>query len=701
MERLDFPASRRLVKWMHGRRVGLIACALGLSFGTAVRAQTNITTKGDEQRQILHPFESVSITTYHGDPQRTGWNPRERILTPSNVTPTTFGLIAAVALDGQVDAQPLVVADQNIEGQGIHNVVYVTTENDSVYAIDGSTGNILTKANFGPSVPDPDSCGSIPYVGITSTPTIDVRKQTIYAMAYTTVAGQPSYQLHALDLQTLQDEPGSPVTVSASHSLADGSEFNFNPMVQRQRPALLESDGKIYAAFGSFCDFSASTSRGWLLGWNAGTLTPLESNTTTSTSSGRFCDPGWLLGLNFGTPLCSNELTDTLITAPTVFGTNWFLSSIWMSGYGVAADRIGNVFFVTGNSDPDINTYTGTTNIQESVVKMPPALTSVVDLFTPSNVFFLDQGDRDFSGGGVMVLPGQPGPVPRLAVAAGKHGLLYIMNRDDMGGFHNPDIAANVEIGGCWCGPSYYQGSDGVGRVVSSGGIPVSGGGSQSTIETWTVNTSQTPALSLEAASSALAVTPQDPGFFTTISSNWTKPNTAIIWAIGRPTGPDNHITLYAFNGTKSGRTMPLLWSGNAGFWPNIYGNANLVPTVANGMVYVGSYRQLAIFGLTSSGAQTGAKLQHSTVVPELQPAGAVFWGTVKSIDGSRIALVLRTGESLEVDLSEALAQGTTIAPLIGENVVVNGELDENGVLEARFMSRAKAPQSWGTDSRG
>jgi hypothetical protein len=186
------------------------------------------------------------------------------------------------------------------------------------------------------------------------------------------------------------------------------------------------------------------------------------------------------------------------------------------------------------------------------------------------------------------------------------------------------------------------------------------------------------------------------------VSSNGTKSNTAIIWAIARPTGSDKHITLYAFNGTKSGSTLPLLWSGTAGFWPNTSGNANLIPTVANGMVYVASYRRLAIFGVTSPGAALmQAKLPQPPVVPALKLSGALFWGTVKSIHDFRIVLVLRTGEVLHVDLREAFTEGTTIEPVIGENVTVNGKFNDHGVLEARFMWRAKALKSWGADSPG
>ncbi len=623
----------------------LVAVLLSLCFGIPAQAQTN-------------------VTTYHGDAQRTGWNSSETLLTPGTVTTGSFGLIASVALDDQVDAQPLVIANQLISGRGVHTVVYVVTENNTVYAIDALTGKILKTHHFGAPVPNPLNCNNNgPNVGVTSTPTIDVSRQAMYLMTYRLINSRLVYRFHAINLQTLLDIIPA-VTVSASHLLSNGTKYTFNAQVQRQRPGLLEAGGNVYAAFGSFCDFSFDKSRGWLLGWNAGTLAPLAAN----------------------------ELTDTLKTAPGPGGTNYFLSAIWMSGYGVAADANGDLFFVTGNSDPDLDTYTGTTNIQESVARMSNNLSNVVDLFTPSNVFTLDQQDDDYGSGGVLVLPDQPGPVPHLAVAAGKDGRLFILNRDNLGGFHNPDIPAHVGIGGCWCGQSYYQGSDGVGRVVTSGGDVVA---------TWTINTALTPALTLEASSTTLANTSQDPGFFTTVSSNGTNPNTAIIWAIGRPTGTDNHVTLYAFSGTKSETTLPLLWSGSAGTWPNLGGNANLVPTVANGMVYVASYKSLAIFGITSHAAQTAANLQQGSAAPLAKPTGALFWGTIKSVNDTDIVLALRTGELLEVDLSEAYKNAMSVVPYLGENVAVSGKLAPDGVMQARIMWRVKGRQSWGTDNPG
>ena len=651
MEELDYVRFYLLKSVRNKIRPCLLAGAMALSFYATAQAQ-------------------ISVTTYHNDNRRIGWNPSETILTPSNMTPSTFGLRASTPLDDQVDAQPLIVANQMITGQGIHTVVYVVTENNTVYAIDATSGKILKSGHLGSPVPQPLKCNNNgPNVGITSTPTIDVAKQTIYVMAYLLIGGQPVYRLHALNLQTLGDKPGSPIAVSASHSLADGTTYDFNSLVQRQRPALLESGGNVYAAFGSFCDFAFGRSRGWLLGWNASTLAPLAAN----------------------------ELTDNLTSAQTK-GTNYFLSSIWMSGYGIADDGMGNLFFATGNSDPSLNTY-GTNNIEESAVKMPESLSTVLDLFTPSNAFTLDKVDEDFGSGGVLVVPDQPGPMPHLAVAATKDGRLFILDRDAMGGFHNPDIPANVAAGRCWCGPSYYQGADGIGRVVTSGGTIIKGVGSQSNLKTWTINTALTPALTLEA-SFTFPTTRQDPGFFTAVSSNGTTAQTAVIWTVARPTGPDHHLTLYAFNAKQSGGTLPLLWSGAAGFWPNLGGNANVVPVVANGMVYVASYRALSIFGLTSHRAQTKVQLIPPPPVPESMPAAALFWGTVRSVHGSRVVLVLRTGELLQVDVSEAWKAGTTVVPVVGKNVSVNGRLDENGLLHADIMWRAKEQASWGADKR-
>ena len=233
---------------------------------------------------------STSVVTYHNDPQRTGWNTTENILMPANVRHGSFEFYTSVALDDRIDTQPLVVGNVTVNGAA-REVVYVATEGNTVYAIDPGIGNtfplppkaaaVLIQKNLGPPVPLPLGChDSGGNVGINGTPTIDMASQTMYVIAYTLVGGKPTYQLHALDLRTLKDKSGSPVTVTASHTLTNGSKFSFNATVQRQRPGLLLADGNLYAGFGSFCDFN-SGSRGWLLGWKAATLAPLPANELT------------------------------------------------------------------------------------------------------------------------------------------------------------------------------------------------------------------------------------------------------------------------------------------------------------------------------------------------------------------------------------------------------------------------------------
>src|SRR5208283_575246 len=158
---------------------------------------------------------------------------------------------------------------------------------------------------------------------------------------------------------------------------------------------------------------------------------------------------------------------------------NYYLSSIWMSGYGIASDSSGDLFFTTANSDT-----VQTDNLQESAVRLSSDLTTVNDYFTPWDFVGHDEHDQEFGSGGLMLLPDQPGPIAQLAVAAGKNGLLYIMNRSpgEMGGYvaGGPNKSRAIQLGGCWCGPSYFAGSDGIGRVVTSQG---------NVLNTWRVNT--------------------------------------------------------------------------------------------------------------------------------------------------------------------------------------------------------------------
>jgi hypothetical protein len=507
----------------------------------------------------------TSVTTYHYDNNRTGWNKNETVLTPANVASTSFGLLHTVPLDDQVDGQPLLVPGVNItagSNQGKHDVVYVVTEGNTVYAIDAESGTVLLNPNFGKPVRFPLGCSNNgPNVGINSTPVIDAASNTLYVIVYTNDTSGPTYRIHALDLGGLTDKV-TPQVVIASHTLTNGTTFTFNGTYQRQRPGLLLANGNVYAGFGSFCDLGANLSRGWLLGWATNTLTPLPAN----------------------------QLFDTQPSSPDSF----FLSSIWMSGYGLAADDSGNILFVTGNSDYSGTTYDGVSNIQESVVKVSSNLTTVLDLFTPSNQAALDQSDADFGSGGLMVLPDQPGAIPHLAVAAGKAGSMFLMNADHLGGYSTTknNVLATYTVGACWCGQSYFVDADGAARVVSSGGHLA---------KVWKLSTSPSPKLTL-AATSPYINGGQFPGFFTSISSNGTS--NSIIWALSHPLSSSQpRIYLFAFN-PDSGSNMTQLFKGFAGAWQNVGGNSNLVPVVANGEVFVASNKQLQIFGLKAAKSQ-------------------------------------------------------------------------------------------------
>jgi hypothetical protein len=562
-----------------------------------------------------------------------------------------------VTLDAQVDGQPLVVPNVTITAdqyQGLHNVVYITTENNTIYAIDASSGTVLLRSGqLGTPVNMSTCSNNSPNVGITSTPVIHIASNEIYAMAYSSVNGVPTYTLHALDLGNLQDK--AQVIVTASHKLVGGSAYTFNATVERQRPALLLANGNVYSAFGSFCDHNQSLARGWIVGWSAGTLAPLTHN----------------------------ELTDTQ-TKPQ---SGYYLSSVWMSGYGPAADATGNVYFVTSNSDPLHNVYDGVTDIEESVVKLSPNLGTVESIFTPADEFSLDQKDEDYGAGGVLLLPPQPGAIPNLAAAAGKEGTLFLLNQSSLGGFdpNNRGIVTQVDIGHCNCGQSYFN--DGVGHVVSSGG---------NTVNLWTVETSPQIALTL-AGSRFLRFSGQTGGFFTSVSSSGA--NNAIIWAVMRPRSSTNtDVTLYALNATPSNGNLPILFQATAGSWPNLGANANLVPVVANGFVYVASYKQLSIFGLLPPGVAPAAIRPQPATQSVLAPGQHELFGTVTAIEGSYFTLQTRTGSFVQVDATSAIQNELSIDLFVREAVDVRGTFDRKGVLQATVIQKAKEPVTWPLD---
>ena len=516
---------------------------------------------------------AADVLTYHNDTNRTGWFSAETTLTPANVGPSTFGLLTTVTLDGRVDAEPLGAFAQPIDGQGTHDVVYVATEGDTVFALDAESGATLWTRNFGTPVPYQFKDGDdnvYPVMGILSTPVIDRTRNVLYVVADTYAEGD-TFTLHAIALNNGSDSV-TPVQVSATETLQKRQTWKFNPRHQLQRPALLEANGNIYLTFGSTGDIQPSISRGFIIRYDAGTLAPLDSALTDISVENQY--------------------------------SPFYLSSIWQSGFGPAADSSGNVYFSTGNSNWQKASYKAHVNYPDSVLEISPDLSTLLQSFTPSNYFQLDQGDVDLGSGGTLVLPDQPGAYPHLAVAGGKDGRVWLLNRDDMGGFRaHANRVLDVEtMGSCWCGPAYYVGSDGRARIVTGGGNGVA---------VWALGTSA-PKLIAEGSTGSGPVDgyPDDGGTIPVVSSNGTVAASAVVWFVQRPQSsedqdPGTPVTLWAYD---PGNLKKALFSAQAGTWTHaVNSNANLVPTVAGGHVYVASNEQLQIFGLLNQSIRNKA----------------------------------------------------------------------------------------------
>lgn len=649
---------------------------------------------------------AINIPTYHNDTLRTGWNNSEIVLTPSNVNSSSFGLVAAALLDDQVDTQPLLISDSSVAAayKTQNPIVFVATEGNSVFAIDSITGKILLSQKFGTPVPSSfvscDNNGA--NIGIDSTPTIDSINEIMYFIAYVISADgkTASHQLHAISLLTLQDIQGSPIAISAALHLNDTNEtlVNFNSNVARQRPALLllptpptspagqATTPTLYAAFGSYCDNSAGDPRGWVFSFQ---LTP----------SGAFSGGGSVFLTN------------------SQGGSQQHLSSVWMSGYGIAGDPNANtIFFTTGNSAG--HTFNASTNLTESAVQLTNQL-NFKDEFTPANVDFLNgnrwtfivnegSNDLDFGSGGIMLLPDQQGSTPHLAVAAGKDGRMWILNRDQMGGFETgpkgADAPTFVQIGPCWCGPSYFETTNGHFVVSSGGGVDRFGNENiPHQVQLWSV-----PGFTNIASATLPEDSQQDGGFFTTVSSLGTNPNTSIIWAVGRAFGDDNHVTLFAFKGNPSGQTLPLLYQQAAGFWdaPGNNSNANIVPTVGNGRVFVASDGLLEIFsvcngtGLPACNAVTAQVQEHHLKIAASRPkySGPEYWGTLLELTEETISITLRDGHSAKMDVRTLRREGHIPELAPGEPVHVKFKTGPNGAMLAQNVARAKGKRTWGVD---
>jgi hypothetical protein len=496
------------------------------------------------------------IATAQYDNQRTGANLAETILTPRNVNPERFGKLFVIPVDGDVYAQPLYVPNLEIPGKGVHNVVFVATEHESVYAVDaaGQPAAPLWRVSFinpdagvNPVREQDMSCRFIPAeVGITPTPVIDTASRTIFVLVRTAERGRDGtvrffQRLHALDLATGAERPGSPVLIRASVSGTTlfglfSKEVSFHALLENPRAALLLSGGSVYVAWGSACDVGPYY--GWVLAYDARTLKQ-TGVFNTSPDSGE--------------------------------------SGIWQSDTGIAADRDGAVYAVTGNGKFDA--ARGGRDYGDSVLKLASrnGALGVADYFTPFDEERLNRADIDLGSSGPVLLPDQPGPHPHLLVAAGKAGLVYLIDRDRMGGFRaasNSHAIQTLQVGtGAFGAPAYWNGhlyyanrNDMLKdfRLENGKLVPAHQGGEQFA----------------------------HPGAIPCVSANGAKDG--IVWLVvskGRNRhGYDSDAILHAYDAADVSRE---LYSAVLG--PSV---RFAMPTVADGRVYVGAKGAVYVYGL-------------------------------------------------------------------------------------------------------
>ena len=513
---------------------------------------------------ILWTVLAVQAQTYtgmpmwHNDLARTGQNLQETILTPSNVNATTFGKIFSYPVDGQIFGQPLFVYNVTIPSKGTFNVVYVATENDSVYAFDANgvaTGPLWQDIFINPSkgitpIPCKDT-GSDPncpfdsVIGITGTPVIDPTSGTIYLLAATKENGKYVQRLHALDITTGAEKFGGPVVIKASvKGRGAGSKngvVSFSPLHENQRTGLLLLNGVVYMGWASYGDIAPF--HGWVLGYNAGTLAQAA----------------------------------VFNTAP-----NGDDAGIWQSGGAFSVDPSGFIYLQTGNGTFDVNR--GGKDRGDSFLKLnAPALT-VADYFTPYNQSVLDSGDVDLGSGAGLILPKQSGEFPNEIVSAGKQGVIYLVNRSNMGKF-NPNTDHVIQrlqgsAKGYWSSASYWNGNvyfcgraDFLDQYSLTKGL----------LSTSPIFQSPTQLISGSTAE---------------ISANGSS--NGIVWALERLPKVNNHFPpgiLHAYNAANVSQE---LYNSNQAGTRDVPGPGITfsIPTVMNGKVYLGTGSELDAFGL-------------------------------------------------------------------------------------------------------
>jgi uncharacterized protein (TIGR03437 family) len=536
----------------------------------------------------------VNVLTYQYDSSRAGANSNEIVLGKSNVNPSAFGKLFSYPVDGYVYGQPLYLGNLTIAGKGTHNVVFVATEHDSVYAFDADSNSgtssaplwsvsFLSAAAGVTSVPYGDTgCGQIePEIGITGTPVIDPGSGTIYLVAMTKeVSGSSvSYvqRLHALDVSSGAEKPGSPVVIQATYpgTGEGGTTLSLNAKNYKQRPGLLLLNGTVYTAWSSHCDIGKY--HGWILAYDAQSLKQVAVYNQSP---------------------------------------NGNMGSFWAGGAAPAADASGNIYVVSGNGTFDIPSAGKSQDLGESYIKLSTAGgLSVADYFTPYNYTSLNSADLDTGSAGVVLIGDEAGSGshPHLMAGAGKEGRIYLLDRDYLGKLNSGSDSQIVQslpnaIGGLFGNPAYFN------QVLYFCG-------SGDNLKAFSVVNAQMSS----GPTSQSSVKFGFPGCVPTISANGTA--NAILWVID-PSG-----VLRAYDATNLASD---LYDSSRNAARDSLGSAvkYSVPMVANGKVYAATQNSLVVYGLlTSSSTAIAVANAASGAVSALAP------GTLVTIYGSGLSI--------------------------------------------------------------
>jgi outer membrane protein assembly factor BamB len=510
---------------------------------------------------------AAPITASNG-PLRTGWYPDEPGLTPQLLEGGDFKLRFDTALQGQLYGQPLVVG----------NTVFVATEDNWIYGIDRKTGAIQWQRNVGVPWNAADiGCGDlVPHIGVTGTPVIDPTAGVAYFTAKSYASGETGpavWKMHAVDVTDGSEEPGFPVEISGEAENVTG--VSFDPTRQLQRPALMMMNGVVYAAFGSHCDDLPY--QGWIVG--------------VATAGG------------------TGSIKTMWAAAPESV-------AVWQAGGGLVSDGEGQIIFATGNSfgPTPPPTPTPPEDLGESVVRLDvesSGAAQATDFFSPFDREVLDAGDKDLGSGAPLGLPSEyfgTATIPNLLVEVGKKPMVYLLNRDDLGGFaqgpgEKDAVVQELTIThGSFGSPSVWPGDGGYVYIPSNGSLEVL---------KYSLDAFGQPHLALAAEA------PEHMGFGSgspTVTSDGTASGSGIVWIVNRCTSSPECSTLNAYRAVPSGITAPLLWSANIDS-PTKFAR----PLPDDGRIYLGTQGHLLSFAAehhTLTVAPPGASGVVSSDVP-------------------------------------------------------------------------------------